>query len=116
MMQIIEKNEGKKIAYEENGTMIFLGDNELMINASRYQRDWPVQIDICSNRDNQLVIGTGSGLYYVAQVDIPAAKYTEPEAPEEGEEPEEVPELIPIDMSEVMLTLWSVENPTEVEI
>lgn len=115
-MQVIEKNEGPKIAYEENGTKVTLGDDELMINVAKYQRDWPVHIDICSNRDNQLVIGTGSGLYYVAQIDIPAAKYTEPEAQEEGEETEEVPELIPIDMSEVTLTLWSIENPTEVEI
>jgi hypothetical protein len=104
MIQIIEKNEGHKIAYEENGTMVFLGDYELMINVAKYQRDWPVHIDICSNRDNQLVIGTGEGLYYVAQLDIPAIKYTEPETEEE------IPEPLPIDMSEVVLTLWSLEN------
>lgn len=116
MMQIIEKNEGPKIAYEENGTMVFLGDYELMINASKYQRDWPVHIDICSNRDNQLVVGTGEGLYYVAQIDIPAAKYTEPETPAEMGDPSEIPVLIPIDMSEVILTLWSLDNPTPVII
>lgn len=110
MMQIIEKNEGQKIAFEENQTMVFLGDYELMLNASKYQRDWPVHIDVCSNRDNQLVVGTGAGLYYVAQLDIPAAKYTEPATEEEA------PKLIPIDMSEVTLTLWSIENPTPVEI
>lgn len=110
MMQIIEKNEGPKIAYEENGTMVFLGDYELMINASKYQRDWPVHIDICSNRDNQLVVGTGEGLYYVAQFDIPATKYTEPETEEE------TPEPIPIDMKDVTMTLWSLDNPMPVEI
>ncbi len=117
MMQIIEKNEGNKIAFEENGTMVFLGDNELMLNASKYQRDWPVHIDVCSNRDNQFVVGTGEGLYYVAQLDIPAAKYTEPPEvePEYGMDGES-PKLIPIDMSEVILTLWSIENPTPVEI
>ncbi len=104
MIQIIEKNEGHKIAYEENGTMVFLGDYEFMINVAKYQRDWPVHIDICRNRDNQLVIGTGEGLYYVAQFDIPAIKYTEPETEEE------IPEPLPIDMSEVVLTLWSLEN------
>ncbi|MEG3071011.1 MAG: hypothetical protein RQM92_09555 [Candidatus Syntrophopropionicum ammoniitolerans] len=56
MMQIIEKNEGPKIAHEENGTMVFLGNYELMLNVAKYQRDWPVHIDICSNRDNQLVV------------------------------------------------------------
>ena len=116
MMQIIEKNVGPKVAYEENGTMVFLGDYELMINASKYQRDWPVHIDVCSNRDSQLVVGTGEGLYYVAQIDIPAAKYTEPEIPVNMETPSEIPTLIPIDMSEVVLTLWSLNNPTPVEI
>lgn len=110
MMQIIEKNEGQKIAYEENGTMVFLGDYELMLNISKYQRDWPVHIDVCSNRDKQLVVGTGEGLYYVAQFDIPAIKYTEPATEED------IPEPIPIDMSEVVLTLWSIDNPIPVEI
>ncbi len=109
MMQIIEKNEGPKINYEENGTKVFLGDAELMLNISKYQRDWPVHIDICSNRDKQLVIGTGEGLYYVAQFDIPERKYTEPESEEE------TPELIPIDMGEVALTLWNIEHPVSVE-
>ncbi len=110
MMQIIEKNEGPKIAYEENGTMVFLGDYELMLNISKYQRDWPVHIDVCSNRDKQLVVGTGEGLYYVAQFDIPATKYTEPAMEED------IPEPIPIDMNEVVLTLWSIDNPIPVEI
>jgi len=109
-MQVIEKNEGPKIAYEENGTKVTLGDDELMINVAKYQRDWPVHIDICSNRDKQLVIGTGEGLYYVAQLDIPEIKYTEPE------NEEETPEPLPIDMKDVVLTLWSLENPVPAEI
>ena len=116
MMQIIEKNQGPKIAYEEAGTKVTLGDDELMLNVAKYQRDWPVHLDVCSNRDRQLVIGTGEGLYYVAQIDIPETKYTEPEPqePEEGEA--EAPEPIPIDMAEVKLTLWSTDNPVPVEI
>lgn len=115
-MQVIEKNEGPKIAYEENGTKVTLGDDELMINVAKYQRDWLVHIDICSNRDKQLVIGTGEGLYYVAQIDIPATKYTEPVETENPEESEGASEPIPLDMSEVILTLWSIDNPTPVEI
>ncbi len=109
-MQVIEKNEGPKIAYEENGTKVTLGDDELMINVAKYQRDWPVHIDIYSNRDKQLVIDTGEGLYYVAQLDIPEIKYTEPE------NEEETPEPLPIDMKDVVLTLWSLENPVPAEI
>jgi len=104
-MKVIEKNEGPKIAYEVTGTKITFGDDELTINVAKYQRDWLVHIDICSNRDKQLVIGTGEGLYYVAQLDIPEIKYTEPE------NEEETPEPLPIDMDEVTLTLWSLEQP-----
>lgn len=107
-MQVIEKNQGPKIAYEENGAKVTLGDDELMLNVSKYQRDWPVHIDICNNRDKQLIIGTGEGLYYVAQLDIPAAQYTEPETEED------IPEPIPVDMDDVVLTLWSLDNPVPV--
>ncbi len=107
-IQVIEKNEGPKIQHEENGTMIFFGDYELMVNAAKYQRDWPVHIDICSNRDKQLTIGTGDGLYYVAQLNIPAVEYTEPATEEE------VPEPIPLSMDDVVLTLWSLDNPVPV--
>jgi len=109
-MKVIEKNEGPKIAYEVTGTKITFGDGELTINVAKYQRDWPVHIDICSNRDEQLVIGTGEGLYYVAQLDIPATKYTEPE------NEEETPEPLPIDMEDVVLTLWSLEHPVTAEM
>jgi len=109
-MKVIEKNEGSKIAYEVTGTKITFGDDELTINVAKYQRDWSVQIDICSNRDKQLVIGTGDGLYYVAQLDVPEIKYTEPE------NEEETPEPLPIDMDEVTLTLWSLEHPIPAEM
>lgn len=115
MMQVINKNEGPKITYEENGTMVFLGDYELMLNISKYQRDWPVHIDICSNRDNQLVIGTGEGLYYVAQLDIPAIQYEQPPEPvTEGHEGYQ-PTPLPLDMADVTITLWSLDNPVPVE-
>lgn len=120
MMQVIEKNQGPKIAYEESGTRIYFGDDEIMVNAAKYQRDWPVHLDICSNADNQLVVGTGEGLYYVAQLDIPAIQY-EPQEPEHGEtegamgEAQKPPKPIPLDMSDVVLTLWSTENPTPIE-
>ena len=115
MIKVIEKNEGQKIGYEVSGTMIFLGDQEIMVNAAKYQRDWPVHLDICSNRDNQLVIGTGEGLYYTAEIDIPAKKYTEPEEVEgEEDEGDGTPaEEIPLDMADVTLTLWSIENQEE---
>lgn len=115
-MQIIEINQGPKIAYEESGTRVTFGDEVLMLNLARYQRDWPVHLDICSNRDNQLVVGTGTGLYYVAQLDIPAIQYAEPEPvePAEGEDStgnQDPPSPLPLNMDEVVLTLWAIDNP-----
>ena len=120
-MQVISKNEGPKIAHEEDGTRVYLGDDEIMLNISKYQRDWPVHIDICSNRDNQLVIGTGEGLYYVAQLDIPAIQYEELTEPTEqtGEGhmgDQEPPKPIAINMDDVTITLWSLNNQVPVEI
>lgn len=105
-MIIIEKNEGTKIAYEAVGTKLFLGDDELMLNLTKYQRDWPVHIDICTNRDGMLVVGTGDGLYYTAQVEIPPVEYAE--ATEDGQ----TPTPILLDMDTVTLTLWSIDTPT----
>lgn len=110
-MQVIEKNIGPKIAYEEIGTRVTFGDEELMLNLARYQRDWPVHLDVCSNRDGQLVVGTGTGLYYVAQLDIPAIQYTEPVEPVDPDEEQEPPAPLPLDMDEVILTLWAINDP-----
>ncbi len=116
-MQVIEKNQGPKIAYEETGTKVTLGDDELMVNVAKYQRDWPVHLDICSNRDKQLVVGTGEGLFYVAQLDIPETKYEPHDDPGEEDDGEGgALEPIPIDMGEVVLTLWSLDNPEPAEI
>lgn len=112
MMKIIEINQGPKIPYEESGSRVYFGDDEIMVNVAKYQRDWPVHLDICSNADKQLVVGTGEGLYYVAQLDVPEIKYTEQEVLEVTEP--EVPTPIPLNMDDVTLTLWSTENPTPV--
>lgn len=115
MMQVINKNEGPKIAYEENGTMVFLGDYEIMLNIAKYQRDWPVHIDVCSNRDSQLVIGTGEGLYYVAQFDIPAIQYEQPQEPVTEGQVVDPPAQISLDMADVTITLWGLDNQVPVE-
>lgn len=121
-VQVEEKNPGVKIAWEQSGTKLFFGDDELMVNAARYQRDWPVQLDICADKSGSLVIGVGVGRYYVAQVDIPAIAYTETEIPAEeaeaaseggmdnGGSPRINREAQPIDMGEVVLTLWSLDE------
>lgn len=122
-VQVIEKNPGEKIAWEQSGTRLFFGDDELMLNVAKYQKDWHVQVDICADENSNLVIGTGTGRYYVAQVDIPAIKYEEvedeaEEASESENEDEENTQQtpakqmipLPLDMADVILTLWSVDD------
>lgn len=108
-MIIINKNEGLKIAYTVDGSRITFGD-ELTLNLAKYQRDWPVTIDICRNKDDMLVVGAGAGLHYVAQIDIPAMEYTAVEVITQEVGGGQVPERLPLDMAKVTLTLWSLVN------
>ncbi len=104
-MIIIHKNEGTKIDYEVSGTKITF-DDQLMLKLNKYEKDWAVHKDICMDADGDLTIGVGDGLWYVAEIDIPARQYTEPETEEEAPEP------IPLDMDTVTLTLWSIDDLT----
>lgn len=106
-VQIVEKNEGTKIEFEQSGKKLFFGDDEIMVNAAKYQREYPVHLDVCANKDKNLVIGVGEGTYYVAQVDIPAIEYTETET-----EGETTREALPLDMGDVIVTLWSIDDLT----
>ena len=124
---VIEKNAGQKIDFEQSGTRLIFGDDEIMLNAAKYQKDWDVEVDVCRDKSGNLTIGTGSGLRYVAQVEIPAATYTETEIP--AEETAEAPaaedeaegsdsvnqkttvqrDKNPLDMGDVTVILWSIE-------
>ena len=74
-MIVIEKNEGEKIPYTQNGTVISFADGRLSLDCALYQKDWGVHLDVCENSDGNLVMGTESGQKYVAQLDIPAREY-----------------------------------------
>ena len=123
---VIEKNAGQKIDFEQSGTRLIFGDDEIMLNAAKYQKDWDVEVDVCRDKSGNLTIGTGSGLRYVAQVMIPAATYTETEIPAEetaealtAEDAAEGDgmnqkttmqrEQNPLDMGDVTVILWSIE-------
>ena len=101
-MKVIQKNEGPKIDYEINGAKITF-DDDLTINLAKRQDDFDVHIDVCYDRDGNLVIGTAAGRAYVAEIDIPAREYTKPETEEEQPEP------VPLDMEKVTLSLWAIE-------
>ena len=122
-VKVIEKNAGEKIAFEQSGTCLIFGDDEIMLNAAKYQKDWPVEVDICRDKADNLTIGTASGLRYVAQVMIPAATYTEtvieePKADAEGTDQTEnggmnqqnvQRDKNPLNMGDVTVILWSIE-------
>ena len=119
-MKIIEKNAGKKIDYELNGSKLSFADGALTLDLARRQRDSTVTLDIMVDSEGGLT--TGRGLYYAAQVEIPPTAYkeTEIEATEEedtaggtmgGEGRTRIKrEAQPLDMNEVILTLWSVDG------
>lgn len=104
-MIVVEKNEGAKIPHSIRGTRVTF-DDDLTLNLASREQDHAVHIDICHDADHALVIGAATGRAYVAQIDIPAREYKEIEV--EGEE-ESTLEALPLDMSKVTLTLWSIE-------
>lgn len=119
-MIVLEKNEGLKLPYEVIGTKLFLND-EIILNLAKYQRDWPVTMDVCLNQDNMLVLGAATGLYYAAQVYIPACEYEAAEEPVMYDEDHmggstKPAEKLPLDMEKVKLILWAIDKPMEVEI
>lgn len=119
-MNIIEANEGKKISYSVNGNWLNIAD-QIMLNLKTYEADNDVHIDITSDMTGQ--IGTGIGLLYVAQVDIPARAYTETEVsnPDYNAEAEMSQETIikrepvPFSMDNVTLTLFALKEGVNYE-
>ena len=85
-MKIIEKNDGQKIAYEASGNKLTLGDDEMTLNLSRYERDDPAHIDVCRDKFGCLVCGVIPGV-------------TEPTMKREP---------VPFDIDKCTLTLWTV--------
>jgi hypothetical protein len=102
-INVVEVNEGTKIDFEQMGTKIFFGDDEIMVNVAKYQKDESNTIDIVIARDGTLAIGADSGIRYAAQIEIPENEYNYVE----NEETERV--KIPLDMADVILRLWSID-------
>lgn len=121
-MNIIEMNEGTKIEYSLKTTKLTLGD-AIMLALHKYQRDWPVTVDVMADADGNLVVGN-NGRFYVAQVEIPATTYTETEVeqpePPKGEstdasdggsnQPTITRTPNPLNTADVVLRLFSIDG------
>lgn len=97
-MIIKEVNEGKKIDYEVDGNRIYFGDDELMLNLSKYERDTEVVINICMDSDH--ILTSSLSEYFVANIIIPARAYKD----------EEKTKPVAFSMDNVTLTLWALEE------
>jgi hypothetical protein len=97
-MQVVEKNIGEKVEYTVDDNRLFLR-GELILDLAKYERDFPVHIDICENEFGMLTMGISRK--YVAQIDIPAREY---DYITDGADP------VPFDMKRVTLTLWAIEG------
>lgn len=107
-VQVIEKNTGEKIQWEQDGYRLSFDDEALSVKVTKYQGDEPVTLDVCSDRTGKLMLGAQPGGRYVAQIEIPAAEYEET-TEGEGEEAVTTRTLKDLDMAEVQLILWAIE-------
>lgn len=122
-MNEVIKTPGKHIVYDTTSKSIIFGEDEdLSINLKNREQDEKTLIDICSDSDGFLVVGTAAGLRYVAQVEIPARQYTEEEQKNPNYDPEAeagteaasqtitVREPVPFDIDNCTIYLWGMEE------
>ena len=122
-MNEVIKTPGKHIVYDTTSKSIIFGEDEdLSINLKNREQDEKTLIDICSDSDGFLVVGTAAGLRYAAQVEIPARQYTEEEQENPNYDPEAeagteaasqtitVREPVPFDIDNCTIYLWGMEE------
>lgn len=122
-MKEVIKTPGEHIPYDTTSKSIIFGEDEdLSINLKNREQDETTLIDICSDSDGFLVVGTAAGLRYVAQVEIPARQYTEEEQENPNYDPEAeegmenrnktivVREPVPFDIDSCTIYLWGMEE------
>lgn len=126
MIQIIKNGNGPWPDYAETGTVVSVSchGEALAIDCAARQTDARVTIDIVHGADGRLAEGVRSGGSYVASLEIPPARYKEPEAPkaakprknepdamlEQESAPRERLPLTDADMVAVILHLWTIPD------
>lgn len=104
--KIIEKTGGEKVDVLFEGKKVILGDDEMTLNLSKYERYDPVHIDIGLNARGFLTFGVSDR--YAVQIDIPAREYdlVDSGQTDENGSPRMNKVAKPFDMSRVTVTLW----------
>lgn len=103
---IIEKTGGVYVDVTFAANKIILGDDEMTLNLSKYERDDPVHIDIGLNSMGFLTFGVSDR--YAVQIEIPARKYEliESEELDENGQPRMERVAQPFNMAAVVVVLW----------
>ena len=96
-----------------SGTKVYLGDDEMVLNLSKYERDDPVHIDIGLNARGFLTFGVSDR--YAVQLDIPGREYELVDSGEldENGSPRMKKVAKPFSMNNVTITLWG--RPAEAD-
>ena len=103
---MVEKTGGVKVDLRVSGTKAYLGDDEMVLNLSKYERDDPVHIDIGLNARGFLTFGVSDR--YAVQIDIPGREYELVDSGEldENGSPRMKKVAKPFSMNNVTITLW----------
>ncbi|MGJ9460132.1 AAA family ATPase [Oceanobacillus sp. CF4.6] len=104
-MIISNANDGQKAGYSLSGNVLTVGN--VSIDLQDKQKTNERVIDICL--DNQLeTMREGMGAWYVANVIVPAKKYSFQPTGEKDEEGNDIMEEVelPVDLPKVELRLW----------
>ena len=108
-MQVIKKPESgeKFVSYSIDGNILSLGDDEIMINLAKKERDDEVVIDIVRDLTQGLLMGL-EGATYVAEIHIPPREYATEAAV--GEDGKDTTKLAPIAFDPDKVTLYLFEE------
>lgn len=72
-MKVTELNEGKKIAYAVEKTVLTLDGGRIALDLQKYQKDYPVTLDFMTDGEGNLLMNAFDSLRaYVAEVRLPA--------------------------------------------
>ncbi|WP_422448177.1 AAA family ATPase [Thermoanaerobacterium sp. DL9XJH110] len=111
-MIVREINEGPKIDYTLDGTVLTLGGGAVSVDLATRQQDTETVIDICRD-DGHLV--EGMGRWYVATIIIPPRRYhlVDTGQVDENGAPVLASEALPLDLDAVVLNLWALPETSE---